>query len=98
MHVRCPECGNPQAVEVDSANDWYLACGDCEFTAGPVPVRQHKLSLLADLLLSEIPVGEISRLIDVIAGASQLADQGLVSRGFDRLAVARSKVARRSAE
>jgi hypothetical protein len=98
MYVRCPECGNSQAVEVDSANDFYFACAECAFTAGPVPLREERLSLFADLLLSPIPSSEISRLMDAVAGAGQLAEQGLVARGFDRLQGARDRVEKRSGE
>jgi hypothetical protein len=98
MYVRCPECGNSQAVEVDSANDFYLACAECAFTAGPVPLRDERLSLLADLLLSPIPTGEISRLMDAVACAGQLADQGLVARGFDRLRIAGHRTEKRASE
>ena len=85
MDVRCPACGDPEATELNTGRDWYLACCRCEFTAGPVPLPPDEVTHLSDLLLSPIPEGQISALFDRIGSARELAHGGYLALGFDEL-------------
>jgi hypothetical protein len=85
MDVRCPACGDPQATELNTGRDWYVACCSCDFTAGPLPVPPDEASDLSDLLLSDIPIVMVSALVDAMATARELACQGRFALGYDEL-------------